>query len=103
MINNFIYKKRGPLSHPYFHFNLICLGDTHGEVEEHQSQKQYRFHTSMVLPMSTFAIAIGDFEVLDIPCDDLPVRLIGCKTDLSAVHSVKILLVPPKYQILFNH
>ena len=43
-------------------FSILCTGDENGQLYE----DQYYFYTQMILPMSTFAIAIGSWKSIDL-------------------------------------
>ena len=70
-----------------FHF----LGDFHAMVTSTDQERSYAFHTSMVLPMSTFAIAIGTWNMLDLSTSHISQS--ACLNNRSA-HNKRTLVQP---------
>ena len=77
---------------------LLYLGDFHAVVTSTGQERSYAFHTSMVLPMSTFAIAIGTWNILDISTSQISQS--ACLNNHLA-HS-KSLLVHQEYNTNLN-
>ena len=67
---------------------VFTTGDSDYEIESSESHITYKYATQMLLPMSTFALAIGNYAVVDLQSvgdSGIPVRLIGCPSDLGGV------------------
>ena len=46
---------------------VLTTGDTNGQIHQRpDGLVEHYFYTQMVLPMSTFALAIGKWKVIDI-------------------------------------
>ena len=58
-------------------YQVFCTGDTEPEVQEEDQLRISYFHTNLVLPMSTFALAVGQWQVRNLTCKLPTVRFIG--------------------------
>ena len=46
-------------------YTVLCTGDQNATID--QEHQDHYFYTQMILPMSTFAVAIGKWTVLEVP------------------------------------
>ena len=60
------------------HNTVLCTGEEEAELSSDDDLYYHKFsHTSFVLPMSTFALAIGKWSVITISGNVPLVRFIG--------------------------